>query len=88
MSACEFEVREDRMIKMSDDLTGCGKGCCMRKATRLATYRVSGGLRTTRFESCDEHGTTPAEDLPQAAEARAWNRENDYWLDGEPSADT
>lgn len=62
-----------------NDLPGCNKGLCLRKATRLASYRRSDGTLTAQDYSCDEHGIEPCEDLPHAEEARKWNRENAYW---------
>jgi hypothetical protein len=60
-------------------LPGCQKGVCMRRATRIATYRSDAGL--VEMPSCDEHGMDPATEISQADAARRWNEDNAYWTD-------
>ncbi len=52
----------------------CGKGLCPRMATRRATYNAMSG--SVLMLSCDRHGMEPAEDQPNAAEARRYNAEH------------
>ncbi len=59
---------------------GCRKGCCMRAATRVATYTYGLTGETDTQLSCDEHGGDPAQDVPEAEAARRWNKINAHWL--------
>lgn len=60
------------------ELRGCQKGCCMKKATRVAAFVSASGA--VELEACDRCGGETVRELGQAAAARAWNAEND-WTD-------
>lgn len=71
----------ERLVGSMSKAPVCLKGCCLRMATRRASYANPPGPPVMQ-DSCDFHGGEPFELLdPKTVEAaRKYNEENAYWL--------